>query len=406
MKFSKFSRKHLDFILRHPSQDSKINVLSGSVRSGKTTDLNIKMLALCEYKVDGLKLLIGQSKESVRRNILESLFELVGPKNYTYNMSTGQLRLFKSTWYVLGCSDVGQIRAIQGSTVGVAILDEGSLCPEAFFQVLVTRLSPPGSRLYVSTNPAGKSHYLYRDYIANKELIRAGRIWSETFRLEDNWSLDPEYVALQKSLFVGVFYRRMILGEWCDATGSIYAGVWTDAVFFDDETVPVGLDSRWNAHYTFIDYGTTNQFVALACIDDGTRLWVTKEYVHDSRKVGYQLTDAQYADKVIEFQHPDSQVILDPSAASFAVELRQRGISVRDADNEVSDGIRVTSTALSRGLARVHRSCTNLSEQMAGYAWDEKAANGKEAPVKEDDHGPDAFRYGCKTLLTGYRLAA
>jgi hypothetical protein len=256
--------------------------------------------------------------------------------------------------------------------------------------MLQTRLSVAGARLYGTTNPGPASHYLWTDYLGNALLRELGLLWSDTFTLEDNLTLSNEYKNKLRAQYApgSIFWQRFIEGKWVSAEGAIYANVWNDDVFFDDESAPQNLDSRYNAHYVAVDYGTVNQQASLQIIDDGTTLWITKELLHDSRKAGFQKTDAQYADDLIAWMHPDSQVILDPSAASYEAELRSRGISVRSADNEVLDGIRVTSTALCRRLVRIHRhNCPTLCEQMPVYQWDNDAAlKGKEQPLKINDH--------------------
>jgi hypothetical protein len=53
------------------------------------------------------------------------------------------------------------------------------------------------------------------------------------------------------------------------------------------------------------------------------------------------------------------------------------------------------SSLLSADRLRIHESCTGLIGEMSGYVWDPKAAErGIEQPLKVDDHGPDAERYG------------
>jgi hypothetical protein len=43
---------------------------------------------------------------------------------------------------------------------------------------------------------------------------------------------------------------------------------------------------------------------------------------------------------------------------------------------------------------------------MRSYVWDEKAGQmGDEKPVKMLDHGPDAARYFCKTVLPDWRIS-
>ena len=86
-------------------------------------------------------------------------------------------------------------------------------------------------------------------------------------------------------------------------------------------------------------------------------------------------------------------VIIDPSAASFKTELIRRGMWIADADNEVSEGIRVTSMLLNQKLIRFCRETTPRTvQEMQSYAWDRKAAErGEEKPLK--DSRPRARRF-------------
>jgi hypothetical protein len=99
-------------------------------------------------------------------------------------------------------------------------------------------------------------------------------------------------------------------------------------------------------------------------------------------------------------------VIIDPSAASFKTELIRRGMWIADADNEVSEGIRVTSMLLNQKLIRFCRETTPRTvQEMQSYAWDKKAAErGEEKPLKTHDHGPDALRYFVKSQVPFWRL--
>ena len=163
-----------------------------------------------------------------------------------------------------------------------------------------------------------------------------------------------------------------------------------------------------------MDYGTTNPCVFLEIWDDGETIWVEREYRWDSRseearRTGSpQKTDAQYADDMEVFMgtEPEDQclIIVDPSAASFITELRNRGFYVKPADNEVLDGIRIVAVLLAQRNIRINRSCAGLKAEMQSYAWDEKAAErGEEKPVKQMDHGLDALRYFVKTILPSWR---
>ena len=132
-----------------------------------------------------------------------------------------------------------------------------------------------------------------------------------------------------------------------------------------------------------MDYGTTNPCVFLEIWDDGENMWVDREYRWDSRseearRTGNpQKTDAQYADDMAEFMGtaPEDQctIVVDPSAASFITELRNRGFYVKPADNEVLDGLRAVATLFALGNLMINKSCVGLRSEMQSYAWDDKA---------------------------------
>ena len=210
------------FAMRPPEKDRPINILEGAVRSGKTWCLHPKALYCCAYNVGGRKLFTGVSKQSVYNNVLTDLFDLVGPRNYRYNRNTGQLRLYGTDWLVIGAKDEGSERYVRGLTVGIALCDELSLMPRSFFQMLLTRMSPEGARLYGTTNPDSPYHWLKTDYLDNADLRAKNLLWSDHFTMADNPNLSPGFLEAQKRLYRGFFHKRFIEGLWVIAEGAIY----------------------------------------------------------------------------------------------------------------------------------------------------------------------------------------
>ena len=143
------------------------------------------------------------------------------------------------------------------------------------------------------------------------------------------------------------------------AEGSIYKDSWSEELLYDLKDEPIGLRSRGghNQRIIAIDYGTTNPMVFLDIYDDGRLFWIVREYYWDSVVEMRQKTDAEYADDLAQFIGPNgyAKVIIDPSAASFKAEMVKRGIWHVDADNEVSEGIRVASMVLNQRLVRFCR---------------------------------------------------
>ncbi|MEG1594359.1 MAG: PBSX family phage terminase large subunit, partial [Oscillibacter sp.] len=187
--------------------------------------------------------------------------------------------------------------------------------------------------------------------------------------------------------YSGVFYRRFVLGEWTVAQGLVYD-------FFDRERdcpeAPEGPFEQWRVS---VDYGTANPAsFGLWGLMDG--IWYrTEEYYYNSRRVGRQKTDAEYAADLRRLvgEREIEEVIVDPSAASFIETVRREGFRVVKADNDVADGIRTTAEALRSGRMVLCKGCGDCLREMELYCWDQHS--GKDAPRKENDHAMDEMRY-------------
>ena len=85
---------------------------------------------------------------------------------------------------------------------------------------------------------------------------------------------------------------------------------------------------------------------------------------------------------------------IDPAAASLKLELSRRGFPVRNAKNDVVNGIRLTGSLLENKILKVSPVCFNLLKEAKGYVWDAKKQEyGEDAPIKKNDHAMDAMRY-------------
>lgn len=407
MDFGPFGEKAWNFINTPTNEDARINILEGSVRSGKTIAMLLKWLRYIEEGPKGLLIITGVSKDTIYDNVLMDLFETLDRGDYSYNRQTGDLRIFGRKIKVIGAKDEGSEKYLRGKTLAGAYCDELSLMPEKFFKQLLNRLSVKGAKLYGTTNPDTPYHYLYTEYITDKEKLEIGMVTVYHFVLDDNPNLDEEYKSFIRNAYKGFWYQRMILGLWVIAEGAIYDMWDKDLNTFVDEDLPPAFKSNAQ-RYVSIDYGSTNPTTFLDIWDDGDTVWILKEYYHDSKKKG-QKENSQYANDLVGFVGDEfpRAVIIDPSANSFKISIKNKGIRTKDADNEVLEGIRMMATMIANRKFKVHRkNCPNFLEEVSGYVWDEKAAlRGEEKPVKDKDHTLDAARYFIKTIIRPRRLA-
>lgn len=394
VEWAPFSPKALDFL---QNANARLNILHGSVRSSKTINCTVKWL---DYLVSGPKgdlAMLGRTTATLQRNVLNDLFDIVGPKNFKWiNRQQGELRIFNRRIYCFGANNEDAESKIRGATFAGAYCDEASLYPQSVFNQLMARMSVPGAQCFCNTNPDSPFHWFYTDYIINDD-IEDKKVWH--FTMDDNLSLDPDYVKALKQMYKGVWYDRMIKGLWVAAEGRIYDMFEPEEHMIDTAKYIEDLGINRNAIKWLVgcDYGTASVMTwgLYAKLPNGVVL-KTAEYYYDAVKKGVQKTDSEFA---MDFQiwlgkRRPWAVYVDPSAASWKLELMQRGYKVLNADNDVINGIRYVSSEISLGKYFVDRTCVNTRNEYQSYVWDQQAQmQGRDKPLKVHDHTCDCDRY-------------
>lgn len=373
--------------------NKRFNIWVGAVRSGKTYSSILKLIDLIKNGPPGSGMIIGVNRDTIQRNVLLELYKFLGFS--PPGTKTTETKLYGRNIYFVGAHDEGAVRRIQGSTLAFAYVDEATCIPAPFWRMLLSRLSVSGSQLLATCNPEGPAHWLKKEYIDRCDELDL-KHWH--FTLDDNPSLDPTYKENLKKEYTGMWYKRYILGEWAVAHGLVYDCFDHDNTYEHPKEPP-------NYYIMGIDYGTTNATAAVLIGVRPTRwpqLTVESEYYYDSSKKGRSKADDELAQDIKDFigWRNISTVYVDPAAASFKIALRQMGLPVIDANNDVVPGIRTTSKFVSNKNLIIHKSCSTLLEHMQSYAWDPKAADrGEDKPIKINDHILDALRYACYTAF-------
>lgn len=426
-KFQKFSKKQRQiftwWLPNSPVREAGGIIADGAIRSGKTVSMSLSYTMWSMANYDGQNFIMaGKTISSFKRNVLQNLKLMLTSRGYhwIYHISGDFPNMLEVSrngrtnyFYIFGGKDEGSQDLVQGITAAGAFFDEVALMPESFVNQATARCSVEGATWWFNCNPAGPMHWFKLEWI-DKRIKK--RLLYLHFTMDDNLSLSEKVKEKYRVMYAGVFYLRYIKGLWAVAEGLIYTMLTDDNLYTDQER-PVALKNTAMKAIT-VDYGTTNPCVFLEVWDDGQTIWIDQEYRWDSRSeearrsANPQRTDDQYADDMTEFMgmEPQNQcmVVVDPSAASFITELRSRGLYVKPANNEVADGIRVVGSLLAKRNIRINKdNCKGLISEMQSYVWDDKAAErGEEKPVKQKDHGPDALRYYCYTVLPKWRIGA
>ena len=390
----------------------RLNILEGAVRSGKTwISLIVFALWVATMPADATFLMVAKTLKSLDRNCLRLLQNLIGEKNFTYNLQQKEGRLFGRVVFLEGVNDVRAESKIRGMTLTGAYCDELTLFTEDFFTMLLSRLSMPGAKLFASTNPDSPLHWLNVKYLKRADELNINVV---KFTILDNETLDPEYIEALKREYTGVFYKRFILGLWVVAEGACYPKFADKPDDYIVDTLPdnarfisIGVDFGGNRSLT--------TFVATAVHGDFEKLTVLKDYHIEGRKgeIDADKVNAEFIKFVnelrAEYDVPVKYVFADSEAQYLINGMRRAaavlGLSIGESKKvAVVQRIICTNSLLNTGRFKIMRGCQLVRDGLMGAVWNPKAAaQGKDERLDDftsDIDILDATEYSFERFIT------
>ena len=390
------------------SADHRWNFKIGAVRSGKTyADFyTIPKRIRARVGKPGLAFILGVSKSTIERNLLEPMRTIWGDDFVGTIRSDNTAKLFGETVYCLGCEKVSQVAKIRGASVKYCYGDEVAEWNPEVFELLKSRLDTAYSCFDGALNPESPNHWL-------KEFLDSDAdIYQQHYTIFDNPFLPKDFVENLCNEYRGtVYYDRYIEGAWALAEGLIYPMYQDIIVGSVPNKNEKGEKISPQKRVLSIDYGTMNAFCCMQW-DKYDKWYCTERYYYSGRDTGVQKTDneylrdieARFANIIADYRERAGRmmtekipVIIDPSAASFIALLKRTDwAKVIPAKNDVLNGIREVATAMNMGRIAVLDYIKEFSDEAGGYVWDDSAQ--VEQPIKINDHMMDAMRYFVMTM--------
>lgn len=403
------------------STAAKIALWVGAVSAGKTiASLFAFLFAVRMTKGTGLIIIVGKTLQTIERNILAPLMDdrLFGElsRQIVHTKGSGVALILGKEVHLVGANDSRSEEKIRGSTVELAYVDEATLLPPGFWEMLVSRLRVAGARLLATTNPGSTRHWLRLEWILN---AATKNMTVFHFTMDDNPQYfeggdpGPAYIADMKASFTGVFYDRMIKGLWTNAEGAVY-----------DMWDPTRHVIRWEdlpplkrMLCASIDFGTQHPTaVILLGLGYDRKLYFVDELRIEAATNQLRQSPSQQSKTVRDWlnkpHHPEQHhlkpewVIVDSAAADFRQELFHDGLATQGAKKDVMYGIGLVSSLLARGQLLVTDRCQGWIDEVTDYVWDTKASErGEDKPDKDKakDDSMDTGRYALATTEAIWR---
>ncbi len=164
----------------------------------------------------GLVFIVGVSKGTIQRNVIEPLQEIWG--NLVSDIgSDNTSMMFGQKVYCIGADNIGMVRRFRGPRIKYLYIDEIVDINKEVFELLKSRLSFEYSCCDASGNPQSRTHFIKKFLESDIDLFL------QHYTIFDNPFLPKKYVEeLCKEYQGTVYYNRYILGQWCNAEGLIF----------------------------------------------------------------------------------------------------------------------------------------------------------------------------------------
>ena len=423
------SKKQNEYIL---NMTHRWNIKSGAVRSGKSfvdTAYVIPARIRERQGKSGLNVILGVSRETIERNVLQPMREiyteeLVGTIN-SRNIAT----VCGEEVYCLGAEKVSQVAKIQGASIKYCYGDEIAKWNKEVFQILKSRLDKSYSCFDGACNPEHPTHW-FKAFLDSPDID----LYLQHYTIFDNPYLSKLFVEQLCNEYEGtVYYDRLIDGLWKRAEGAIYKKFTDRPESFrcdvvnridtnsgrkqfrkeDIVSIEIGLDFGGNqSGHAFVARGYTDDYrevIALMSrritakdeaedIDSNRLDQLFLEFVGDViDKYSVYEAHGDYINycNVESVFYDNAETVLGNSIRN-AVEKKYPWISVRPAQKRtIVDRIRCTIRLMGAERFYITGDCESLLEALQDAVWN-KIITGKDERLDDgssDIDSLDAFEY-------------
>lgn len=405
--------------LTSPKQDEFIrnathryNIKVGARRCGKTYLDNLWTIPtriLERSGKDGLYVILGVSKGTIERNVLQPLRQIYG-KNLVGTINSNNIaKLFGEEVYCLGAEKISQVSKIQGTSIKYCYGDEVAKWNQEVFIMVQGSLDKEYSMFDGALNPENQNHWLKKDFLDKVE-EKGLDVYVQHYTIFDNPFLSKEFVDnLCKEYEGTVFYDRLILGLWKNAEGIIYKQFADNpSLYIKDEAKDVNGNSiNFMIISIGIDYGASKSSTRFVC--NGITPYFKEVWALDEMKIeGVYSPDILY-EKFIEFYkrivdkygrvthaYGDYGALGEILTFGLNRHLQQKNIPLKVDDcvkGRIVDRIELDCQLFGQNKRYILRKCSGLISAYSEALWNNKVEDERLDDFTTDIDSLDANEY-------------
>lgn len=379
-----FSQKQIEFF---ENANHRWNIKSGATRSGKTymDYYVIPKRIRARIGKDGLVAILGVSKGTIQRNIIEPLQNIWGTSLVGDINSQNICNMFGENVYCLGAEKINQVSKLRGSSIKYCYGDEVADWSKDVFDMLKSRLDKPYSCFDGACNPGAPQHWF------KKFLDSDADVYNQKYTIFDNPFNDKTFVdELCKEYRGTVLYDRYIRGLWVAAEGSIYK-LMCDAISSESKENPyllkekpknimeinVGVDFGGSkSGHAFVATATTRGYRDLIALS-------AERHISKNGSIGPEELGKLFIDfclKIVNLYGFITHVYCDNAEQTLIAGLRSSArknglgwLRIEDAlKTTINDRIRFTQRMLGQiRFYYIDKQCNTLINAMTTALWDE-----------------------------------
>ena len=354
------------------------NVKTGATRSGKTYQdyYLIPKRLLAVEGLEGLNVILGNTRETIRRNILLPMQQIYGME-YVGNLRVdNSVEMFGQKVFCLGADNVNRVDKVRGASIKYCYGDEITTWNKDVFDMLKSRLDKPYSCFDGTCNPASPQHW-FKTFLDS-----SADIYQQAYTIDDNPFLDPAFVANLKQEYSGtVLYDRYILGLWVAAEGVIYKLFADHPERFIVDDLP-GQEIR--RCVIGVDFGGGTSAHAFSCTGFTTKgAIVTLDDYREKEALNPTKLEQDFVDfvKRCQMRWLVTDVWCDSAEQTLINGLRNAAarehlaVNIGNAQKRaINDRIRALCLMMGAGRYFISRKCTDTIEALKTAVWDSRHA--------------------------------